>query len=305
MQRFNFSNNLLEAFKEAVFLYENDTDVFAIDIGFRYDGPKRLDDHCVRVHFDSYNGQSSNNDLIYFFDYTNLNLHKRRKVLPLNSERRQRRQIIQPGISIGMSRSVGTLGLICYDNLSNRPCLLTAEHVIPGNVGKIVLQPAFGLDRGIILRDGIAKKLRADSNGDAAIATLRGNRKVIPEQFETKNIIESFRDVKLGETLTKSGRTTNVTPALVDGIGVYYKSMRYGRRAIKGFRLVPIDDHNSDNIQISDEGDSGSIWFDFKTNEGVGLLFAGETEDVKASHEFCWAQHLSDIMINLKISIYK
>ncbi|BFP43200.1 hypothetical protein FGF1_40450 [Flavobacteriaceae bacterium GF1] len=305
MQRFNFPNNLMMAFNEAVLLYEKDANVFAIDIGFRYDGAQRLDEQCVRVHLNFNSGYSSVNDLIYFFDYTNHSNHWRRKVIPLNSERRQKRATLQPGISIGTFTS-GTLGLICYDRLgNNRPCLLTAEHVVEGNIGAIVSQPGAGLDRGRFFVDGIGKKLRSDPNGDAAIAVLRGNRPFIHTQFETDKAIVGVREVSLGDILIKSGRTTGLTEAMVDGIGVYYKKMKFSRRAIKGFRLVPVDDLNTNDIQISDNGDSGSIWFDPSTNEGLGLLFSGEGSRAQPHHEFSVAQHLSDILVNLHITLTK
>lgn len=291
------------AYSEAMDDYKNDLNVFGIDIGYLYENDSRQDKLCIRIHIDFNSGYSSSNENIFFFDYTNFGMQKRRKVISLHSERRQRLSTIQPGISTGTFTS-GTLGLICFDTLNNKkPCLLTAEHVIEGRVGSIVSQPGAGLDRGRFFFDGIASKLRSDPKGDAAIAVLKGSRNYSLEQFETKNIINGVKEAQIGDILIKSGRTTGLTTALVDGIGTYFKTMTHSRRAINGFRLVPIDDQNTNNMQISDNGDSGAIWFDPATNKGVGLLFGGENSTVKASHEFCLAQHLSDILDHLHVSI--
>ncbi|GAA3592132.1 hypothetical protein Q4Q39_05440 [Flavivirga amylovorans] len=303
MQRFNFSEDLIIAHTIAMNTYKNDPNVFGIDIGNRYENDTRKKELCVRVHLSFDGGYTSTNPLITFINYANFGVQTRRKVITVNSERRKRFQTIKPGISVGTFAS-GTLGLICFDKLNGKkPCLLTAEHVIEGRVGTIVSQPGAGLDRGRFFADGIANKLRSDTHGDAAIATLKRNRKYTLDQFETSNVINGTQQVKVGDVLTKSGRTTGLTTALVDGVGVYFKKTSYMRRAIKGFRLVPIDDQNTDDIQISDNGDSGAIWFDSKTNKGVGLLFAGENGSVKANQEFCLAQHLPDIIERLNISI--
>jgi len=236
-------------------------------------------------------------------DYTNFGNQIRRRVLPILSERRTRFQIVQPGTSIGTFES-GTLGLICFDKLNqNKPCLLTAEHVVKGRVGSIVSQPGVGIDRGRFFMDGIANKLRSDPLGDASIATLNTNRNYIRKQFETNITINGAQHVQIGDVLTKSGRTTGLTTAIVDGIGVYFKSTSHLRKGIMGFRLVPLDDQNTNDIQISDNGDSGAIWFDPKSNKGIGLLFAGENGAVKANMEFSLAQHLTDVIEHLHISI--
>ncbi len=303
MQRFNFSEDLITAHSMAMNAYSNDSNVFGIDIGNRYKDGHRQSHLCVRVHLNFDGGYISTNKLITFLNYANFGNQNWRKVVPINSQRRKRFHTIQPGISIGTFAS-GTLGLICFDKLNRkRPCLLTADHVIQGRVGTIVSQPGAGLDRGRFFVDGIANKLRSDLNGDAAIAGLKRNRKYIHDQYETSNIISGAQQVKVGDVLTKSGRTTALTTAVVDGIGVYFKNSSHLRKAINGFRLAPIDDQNADDIQISDNGDSGAIWFDSKTNKGLGLLFAGENGSVKANQEFCLAQHLTDIIERLHISI--
>jgi hypothetical protein len=305
MQKFNFSQDLTNAFDSALSIYRNDKNVFGIDIGYKYENNRRKEEYCIRVHMSYNHGYNSNNPLINFITYTNYGMQARRRVLPINYQRRQKLSIIQPGISIG-SAETGTLGLICFDTLSGySPCLLTAAHVIAGQTGFFVSQPGPWIDGGHLFFDAIANSVRFDPYGDAAIATLNGRRNYSPEQFETSCIINKIRQVKLGDILTKSGRTTNLTTALVDGIGVYFQDSNYYRKSIEGFRLVPQDDQNSDNLEISDNGDSGAVWFDTNTNEGVGLLFAGENDNVNANQEFCLAQHLNDVFERLKISISK
>lgn len=303
MKRFNFPDELVDAFKTALNLYRYNNNVFGIDIGNRYENGRRQDDLCVRVHLGYDSGYSSVNKLVTFIAYANYGAQVQRRVFPMNSRRTGRLQIIQPSISIGNS-DTGTLGLICFDKLNGfAPCLLTAAHVINGAIGSPVSQPGPWLDGGHLLFDAIANTLRFDPKGDAAIASLNRGKEYRLEQFETINIINQIRQVKLGDILTKSGRTTNLATAVVDGIGVYFQNSSYYRKGIEGFRLVPIDDQNIDDIEISDNGDSGAVWFETNKNEGVGLLFAGENGSVKANQEFCLAQHLTDVFGRLHISI--
>jgi len=166
-----------------------------------------------------------------------------------------------------------------------------------------VAQPGPGLDGGHLGFHAIAKIRRYDPKGDAAIATLNGRRKYELDQFETNNTITNTRLVQLGDRLMKSGRTTGVREALVDGIGYYYKNYSFTRQMIKGFRLTPVDPLNVNNDEISDMGDSGAIWFDADSNDGLGLLFAGEKSTVTANLEFSLAQHLTDIVDRLNISL--
>lgn len=306
MKEFGFSNELINTFTLAVSQFGDFKDVFIIDIGNQYINNVRQKKLCVRIHAEGPAIYNSTNPLIQCIDYGNYGKQQGRKILPVNSQRISKRENIQPGISLGYSES-GTLGLICYDIFnSNNTCLLTAAHVIQGPIGASVSQPGRGLDRGNPKYHGIGNILRFDPNGDAAIALINNRRKPELKQFESNNIIDTIRSVQIGDVLTKSGRTTGITHALVDGIGVFFKRTSFSIKKIKGFRLVPLDGQDRESTEISDNGDSGSVWFDkSKTNEGIGLLFAGEKPTDRSHLEFSFAQHLSDVFLNLQISLSK
>ena len=304
MKEFNFSNDLIAAFDLAISQFGSFNNVFLIDIGNKYIDNVRQATLCVRIHTEGTDPHNSTNPLIQFIEYGNFGKQQHRKILPVNSQRTIRKDTVQPGMSFGYSES-GTLGLICYDKRNpNNICLLTAAHVIPGPVGDSVSQPGGGLDRGNSKFHGIGNILRTDPNGDAAIALFNNRRRLDLRQFESNNIIDTIRRVKIGDILSKSGRTTGITDALVDGIGVFFKRSRSSIKAIKGFRLVPLDGQDPRVTEISDNGDSGAVWFDrSKTNEGIGLLFAGEKSSDRSDLEFSFAQHLSDVFSNLQISL--
>ncbi len=303
MKEFGFSDDLINAYNIALNQYKNNTNVFLVDIGCKYKDKKRLEELCIRIHSEQKIEEPIKNELFQFIDYKNYGRQNTNRILPVNSQRIKFRKVIQPGISIGYSNS-GTLGLICFDKLnSSKPCILTAGHVIKGSVGAIVTQPGRGIDRGHPKYHGFANILRFDNNGDAAIASLNGRRSYKLEQFETGNTIKALRAVRVGDILTKSGRTTGLTDALVDGIGTFLQRSHSQRKEISGFRLVPLDGQDREIVEISNSGDSGAVWFDNNTNEGIGLHIAGENSSYKAYLEFAFAQHLPDIFEKLQISI--
>jgi len=302
MKEFGFSNELISAYKLAISQYRNNHNVFLIDIGNKHENYVRKEELCVRIHADSVitiNPEYSDFQLIYY-----PNFGEKRSVVSKELARTQRANLVLPGISLGTSVT-GTLGLICYDKLNGlNKCLLTAAHVIPGEIGSPVTQPGGGLDRGRIRNDTIGNILRFDPGGDAAIASFNKWRNEPDlKQFGTKNTIKNLGKVQIGDILTKSGRTSGVTKALVDGIGVYFLRTSYSVKVIKGFKLVPLNGQNSKIEEISDKGDSGSIWFDPSKNAGIGLLIAGANSTKKYHLNFSFAQHLEDIFLTLKISI--
>lgn len=306
MKEYGFSDDLVNVYNLAINKYQNNKNVFLIDIGKKYENQNMPEDLCVRIHSDIVIPNNLRNPEFQFINYNGFGVQQNRNVLPLNTKRTRKSDLIQPGISIGNSVS-GTLGLICYDKLNGfKPCLLTAAHVIQGAIGSSVTQPGGGLDRGRSKFDTIGNVLRFDPSGDAGIASLNNRRnQPLLHQFETKNTIISLRRVQIGDVLTKSGRTTGITRAIVDGIGIFFKRTDYSIKTVKGFRLVPLDSVNLEITEISDKGDSGAVWFDSSTNEGLGLLFAGEKPTDRPDLEFSFAQHLTDVFSNLQISLSK
>lgn len=224
--------------------------------------------------------------------------------------------VIQPCIDIGDGSEVGTLGIICVDNLTKKICLLTAHHVVSKSL--FVIQPS-NMNNDIF---SIAKFTRSDPSGDAAIFEL-----IIPEfneisgrqisnniisfkheLFPTNIVIRATRYAILEEKLTKIGLTTGKTEGVVRGIGIYKHSQDYilqGKRVwIDGYWLEAQDVENKNDKEISFAGDSGSVWFDTSQTFGIGLQIAGDVANSAANQEFAIAQHLPEIMENLQIKLF-
>ena len=88
--------------------------------------------------------------------------------------------------------------------------------------------------------------------------------------METGELIRSFRAPRVGDVLEKSGRTTGTTRAVVIN----------ERRPADGLPTAFILGRlPGESDPISCEGDSGAIWYDPETREGVGLHHGGETDD--------------------------
>jgi hypothetical protein len=180
-------------------------------------------------------------------------------------DRRRVRDPIQPGISVGCGpAAAGTLGLLARDRATGMDCLLSAAHVlVPGLPDRNVVQPARQDDA--TPGHGIATLWRYNPQVDAAIAMLDGARPWRADQFETGAHPTQARDPVLGEILEKSGRTTNVTRARVQGIG-HFGALR------PAFLMVPVA---GGATRISEGGDSGALWYSPNDGCAVGLHSKG------------------------------
>lgn len=195
--------------------------------------------------------------------------------------------LLMGGVSCGpVHQGAGTIGAIVIDELTGQPSILSNWHVLVGPHGAqgAPITQAATLDNGHPQRDVVAHLGRSilDQDGDAALAQLSGSRPWVPTIYGEFDYLTSIRDSRLGETLRKSGRTTGVTDAKVDGEGMYRLSYeiapgRVEQRTISGFKLVPIKAGNPDNVELSGPGDSGSLWYNPATKDAIGLHFAGET----------------------------
>jgi endonuclease G len=229
----------------------------------------------------------------------------------LNQRKTEFFSTIQPGITVGVGQSFGTLGLICYDKHTSQPCMLTAFHVAEDSN---LYQPYFPFIQNLI-----GDFLRYDPAGDSAIYSFNTTFTFSRDfsgagvAFDTTLFDTTVTDTpikikttefpKLGERLNKIGVVTNNTKAIVKGIGIY-KHDRVGEVVwVEGFWLIPENPKNPNDIEISFQGDSGSIWYNESTNAGVGLLIAGDQTDSPPVQEFAIAQHLSHVLENLNIQL--
>lgn len=217
----------------------------------------------------------------------------------MTSQREKKFEIIQPGISISSKYSTnGTLGLIVFDNTNNRPCILSNWHVLAKNIfprtsfriGRPIYQPG-KLFQGKRRTNIIAKLTRHDRHTDSAIAEIV-NRQFILNQYESNAIITTARLPQEGDIVEKSGTRTGITKGKIVEIN--------GNRV----KIKPIEEGNPSNQEISDGGDSGCLWYDPETLEGLVLHNSGETNNNPDS-EFAKGYSLIAIMERLNFSLTK
>lgn len=267
--------------------------VTGIDVGYRYVQGARTPELCVRVHVQQKLPLSSIAESEVFpneIDGIPLDVIEGRYRVARTTTHADHQQWfshLMGGISCSRQGvSAGTLGAVVIDNRTGERCILSNWHVLAGasaQVGNPIIQPG-GLDGGQPGSDNIAELTRwiLEPAGDAAIARLTGRRPWLPVQYGTYEAFSGkVRPSKLGEVLTKAGRTTAVTRGRVDGEGIYriLYEVRPGveePRDIRGFKLVSVEDGNPDDEELSAGGDSGSIWYHATSRDAVGLHFAGE-----------------------------
>ena len=313
------------AYEEAVRRYGGRDNVTAIDIGYKNKDGQELDALVVRIHVKEKISESaleaaqifpnSINDVPIDIIEANYEPHgvesgTKDSAMEDIFIRKTRFKTLKPGISVAHKNcSSGTLGAFVEDKQSGKRAILSNWHVLAGSSsarpGDDIIQPG-PFDGGHQKRDTVAKleRMILDQDGDAAIAILNGERGIDPHIYDTNDFLRGIRDPQIGEVLIKSGRTTGITRAKVDGYGTYFISYSSGRKGITGFKLVSEKPGNPDNEEISSGGDSGSIWYDPDSKEAVGLHFAGETSP-NPSREHALACFTSRVFPKLNIDLIK
>jgi len=219
----------------------------------------------------------------------------------MSNERNKKFETLQPGISISSKYSTnGTLGLIVYDKINNyQPCILSNWHVlvkrsfvprISFRIGKPVFQPGKLPQGGRPKRNTIIARLtRYDRITDSAIAKIT-NRDFILNQFETNTLIKTARVPVKGDIVEKSGTRTGVTRGKVV--------------EVKGsiVTIKTIEENNPLDLEISAGGDSGCLWYDPITFEGLVLHNSGETNK-RPEEEFAKGTMLVKVLEKLNISL--
>jgi len=305
-----------EVYEKVVKTFSQRANVTGIDIGYKYDSGVRTDQITVRIHVREKVPMEALTEAEAFpkeIDGVAIDVIQghyspsANGILSLLS-RRHRRDPIRPGISVSHPLvSAGTIGAVVFDRTTGAQCILSNWHVFAGSVfaqaGDAILQPG-RFDGGRRETDTIGhlERMHLGRRGDAAIAVLNGERQVSRNQDDTTVEVRTARRAGLGDTVTKSGRTTGVTTGVVDGMGRYRITYSVGTHEIEGFLIRATADGNPDNIEISGAGDSGALWYDPATQEGLGLHFAGES-DPAPSAEYALACHLDAVLDELNISL--
>lgn len=222
---------------------------------------------------------------------------------------RRRLDPLVGGISIGSPETpAGTLGALVWDKTDGSVCILSNWHVLSGDPSAEAGVPCFQpgrLDQGRS-SDVVAhlKRWSFDHQTDAAIAELNGSRRYCAgEILSLVQQITGDTPPYLGMVVKKYGRSTGPTWGFVDGL--YFSStIEYNDGIVQVFEnQIHIAPTNKGD-QISDAGDSGSVWVTRTESDGykaVGLHFAGDLPK-SAFGEYALANPMSVVMQNLSFS---
>lgn len=193
------------------------------------------------------------------------------------------------GISISSARlnGGGTLGGILYDRVTNEPMGLTNWHVAKRNRGKFgdyIVQPAWtGLND-----NSIGTVADWNKNYDCVkIALTERAVEVYSKQNDIVGNIQGITRPLAGMAVQKSGARTGVTYGRIQSI--------FAASVV----IVPNAGRTPPDTEISDSGDSGSLWItDDAQMLAVALHWGGDVNSYKA-----YANDLTIIadLFNLKI----
>lgn len=312
--------SLQEAYREALHAFVHRPYVTGVTIGPRMRDRKYLDETAIRIHVvekipKEYLGKVDRFpaelcgvpvDVIQRIYRPQISLEERRLRYGCVDP-------IQPGVGIGrLDTSPGTLGLIAFERATGAPGLLSAGHVLAGpgvaRPGDPILQPS-PRARGRVERHTIAElcEFDLDARADAAYARFVAPRRVNPKAFGTGVAIRAARQAQRGDVLTKSSLSTGVTRGRVESLGsvkiTYGKEFAVRECLVRGFEIRTLQEGNPDREEISDDGDSGAVWFDAETGEGVGLHLAGEPFTAPRSEEHALACYLTDVLERFDVSL--
>ena len=215
----------------------------------------------------------------------------------VNPARTQLRRPVEPGLSVGRADdTTGTLGLVVREVETGRLALLGADHVIApegSGVGDALVQPA--PSDGGAPGDVVARAGRWNRATASAIAFLDPAVNANLAQFESATRVGAPRIPTLGSIVEKSGRTTGITQAMVDGLGSF-------DGVFPAIRLVP-EVADVDDCPISDFGDSGSVWYDPETAAGIGLQVKGNANP-NPQIQFGIASSLLHVLKKLRVEVF-
>ncbi|MHA1151475.1 MAG: hypothetical protein ACTSQ7_02215 [Alphaproteobacteria bacterium] len=310
------TEQIQRAYEKALRAFGHRPEVTGVDIGYKYKDGQRGEEVVLRVHL----REKLAPELI---DPAQL-LPSEIDGLPLDviqgsytpsgggilalAARRHRRDPVQPGLSISHHMgTAGTIGAIVYDRTDGAPCILSNKHVLAeaalAEAGDQILQPG-RMDGGRRDVDAIARlrRMHLGIRGDAAIAALDQSRQIRTTLYGSDIQIQQTRRARVGDLAAKSGRTTGVTDGRVDGVGRFKVKYGFQDQWIEGFKLRTQDPTNPGDLELTRHGDSGALWYDPITQEGLGLHFAGEDDSAPAA-EFALACHLDAVLDELLVSL--
>jgi hypothetical protein len=285
--------NVLLALAHAKRLAAIDDEIRGIDFGAVYKAGKLTRRHGIRFHVQrkrriaAIPEDQRLPDELHGFEVDVLQAHytPHQEGGPSNPHNTFER--LQPGISIGnaVRATTGTLGGIVRDAAdTNRVAILSNWHVLCASpdcqAGEGITQPG-AFDAGNEVARSVATLTRwaqLSSGYDAAIAAVQTSIEFSPEEFQLGITPVAVQEPELHMKLVKSGLSSGITHAVVDGIGGSYKMdyRPYGdaERWMDGIHLV--SDPANPDPDVSLEGDSGALWIEPESKAAVALHFGGE-----------------------------
>ncbi len=189
----------------------------------------------------------------------------------------------------------GTLGMIVKQKGSDQLLGLTNWHVIKkrkGRRGNPIIQPAW---RPNEIKYRVGNLHRWNKRLDCAVFVLNTERKPHPKKsfLSINGKVKSLQDPFIGMRVMKSGGKTGVTHGIIASIS----------SNLKRIRIVPNPAKHTDNNEISDAGDSGSIWItDEKNKKAVALHWGGDSAESKKS-EYAMAHNVKAVFKCLELEL--
>jgi endonuclease G len=217
---------------------------------------------------------------------------------------------LRPGASIGSIAGghTGSLGALVRARDSGALCLLGSWHVLAAGatVGAAIAQPGPD-DLGPAAPTTVATLLRAAdlAHGiDAAIAALADGVAYDLVPLGSDHAPAAALAPQTGMRLYKSGRSTGLTHAIVDGeegsFVIDYSAFGERRRWMDGVRLVVDPARPEDEISLN--GDSGALWLEAGTHAAVALLFGGE-DGLEPQAEYALAHPIAVVLERLRVEL--
>jgi len=220
--------------------------------------------------------------------------------------------VLQPGHSVGNVPRIsdGTLGLFVRDRRDGVVCLLSNWHVLCGGEaaqrGDAISQPgpSFSGQEAPRAVAQLRRWIGPQQQYDAAIAALDQGFQFDETLLDSTVRSTCIAEAAIGMTAVKAGVSSGITHGLVDAVDGHYRipydGFGGGSFWLRGFRLVPHPDfHDKD---VSQAGDSGSVWVDMASGQAIGLHFAGE-DDLGPLNEYALAHALPTLFDALDIDV--
>jgi len=268
--------------------------VTAVGVGFRTRRGELVDELTVKVYVEKKRADSELGDQLIHYAGMPTDIEEMQKPKPdakpyhpYPPDHQKRHDPLVGGIEIGPAgdQAVGTLGGIVFDLNTRAPMLLTNWHVAAGTgsnpIGRLMCQPGNDPINGI---GTVTRAVLGETPFgwiDAAVALLNGSRRFsqsllkIPGQQTT-----GIAKARLQMRLYKSGRTTSTTFAPVESLAVTVTvGYPIGNVTFKNQIMIRPFPAPAPIGQVSNSGDSGSLWLQPGTNTAIGLNFAGEGQN--------------------------